>query len=432
VRVVINSAGHLVALEARPMAAELRPSSTVPVLPPPETAPARNAAIPTWAKPLLEAAALDIDALTPARPSGIPPVFADERAAWDVSLSGEKIHVEAAAFHDRPVYFAMLGPWRDTAYASVREQRISMANLSDYFRAFLNACLLIAGGYLAWRNHRSGRGDRLGALRMAIAFLGFGLVAWALRAHHVPDLLQEYFLFQRAIGAILYRVCSIWIFYLALEPYVRRIWPETIISWSRLLGGKWFDPLVARDVLIGSAIGAFTAVLSALDMLIPRWLGFPAPLPSLGDSTRMLGSLTSYSTLFSGAIQALYIALILLLLLVLMRMALRRKLLVFAAFTTLFVAGTARWTDHDYVTYLIQTLTALFFLTLLIRHGLVALVFCLLVQNFLTEFPVSSHFSQWHANIAFVGITAVVLLLALSFYTSLTKRPFTFVRTVET
>jgi hypothetical protein len=234
------------------------------------------------------------------------------------------------------------------------------------------------------------------------------------------------------MGAIVYRVATIWIFYLALEPYVRRIWPETIISWSRLLGGKWADPLVARDVLIGSAIGSFTAVLIALDMLIPRWLGFPAPLPDIGDSNRMLGSLTSYSILFSSAINALYISLILLLLLVLMRIALRRKLLVFPAFILLFVAATARWADADYVTYLIQAFLAVFFLTLLIRHGLVALLFCFLVQNFLTEFPISSHFAEWHASIAFVGIAAVVIFLAASFYTSLTKPPFASIRSLET
>jgi serine/threonine-protein kinase len=430
VRIVLNSAGNLVALEARPMPADLRPVATLAARQQTETT--HTAPMPDWAKPLLEAAALDPASLNPVHPTGIPPVFADERAAWEVTLSNEKMHVEAAAFHGRPVYFAMLGQWRDTAYASTREQRISMANVSDYVRSLMNACLLVAGGYLAWRNYRSGRGDRIGALRMAIAFFGFGFIAWLLRAHHVPDPLQEYSLFQRAMGAIVYRVCTIWIFYLALEPYVRRIWPETIISWSRLLGGKWFDPLVARDVLIGSAIGAFTAVLAALDMLIPRWLGFPAPLPSVGDSNRMLGSLTSYSVLFSGAIQALYGSLILLLLLVLMRIALRRKSLVFPAFILLFVAGTARWPDADYVTYLIQAFIAMFFLTLLIRHGLVALVFCLLVQNFLTEFPISSRFSQWHASIAFVGLTAVVILLAISFYTSLTKRPFGNLRTLET
>jgi hypothetical protein len=40
----------------------------------------------------------------------------------------------------------------------------------------------------------------------------------------------------------------------ALEPYLRRRWPERIISWNRLLAGEFRDPLVGRDILIGSLL----------------------------------------------------------------------------------------------------------------------------------------------------------------------------------
>jgi hypothetical protein len=33
---------------------------------------------------------------------------------------------------------------------------------------------------------------------------------------------------------------------------VRRRWPATLVSWSRLLAGRFRDPLVGRDVLAGS------------------------------------------------------------------------------------------------------------------------------------------------------------------------------------
>jgi hypothetical protein len=42
-----------------------------------------------------------------------------------------------------------------------------------------------------------------------------------------------------------------WVLYVALEPFVRKLWPRTIISWTRLVGGKIRDPLVGRDVLFG-------------------------------------------------------------------------------------------------------------------------------------------------------------------------------------
>ena len=48
--------------------------------------------------------------------------------------------------------------------------------------------------------------------------------------------------------AIAFRV---WLYYVALEPFVRRLWPDVLISWSRLLSGRLQDPLVGRDLLIG-------------------------------------------------------------------------------------------------------------------------------------------------------------------------------------
>jgi serine/threonine-protein kinase len=49
--------------------------------------------------------------------------------------------------------------------------------------------------------------------------------------------------------------CFIWALYIALEPYVRRRWPATLVSWSRLLAGRFRDPLVGRDVLVGCLAG---------------------------------------------------------------------------------------------------------------------------------------------------------------------------------
>ena len=49
-----------------------------------------------------------------------------------------------------------------------------------------------------------------------------------------------------------------WLIYIGLEPYVRRVWPRTLISWTRLLSGQVRDPLVGRDVLIGMLVGVWS------------------------------------------------------------------------------------------------------------------------------------------------------------------------------
>ena len=42
-----------------------------------------------------------------------------------------------------------------------------------------------------------------------------------------------------------------WLTYIAVEPPIRRLWPQMLFSLARLLAGRVRDPLVGRDVLIG-------------------------------------------------------------------------------------------------------------------------------------------------------------------------------------
>src|SRR5205807_2285944 len=66
---------------------------------------------------------------------------------------------------------------------------------------------------------------------------------------------------------------------LALEPYVRRRWPWRMISWNRLLAGRFLDPMVGRDVLIGALQGIFLTLMLQLAVVLPPPFGRPSPLP---------------------------------------------------------------------------------------------------------------------------------------------------------
>jgi hypothetical protein len=71
--------------------------------------------------------------------------------------------------------------------------------------------------------------------------------------------------------------------YVALEPFVRRVSPERLVSWTRLLAGDVRDPMVARDVLVGVAIAFASLGLALLPMtLVAR----PPLLPSRRISSR--------------------------------------------------------------------------------------------------------------------------------------------------
>src|SRR4029079_8452306 len=76
---------------------------------------------------------------------------------------------------------------------------------------------------------------------------------------------------------VLFVPAFVWLLYVALEPHVRRIWPETMIGWSRLLAGSVRDPLVGRDVLVGVLVAIGDGLILGLHTLLRRWSGRPPP-----------------------------------------------------------------------------------------------------------------------------------------------------------
>jgi hypothetical protein len=146
--------------------------------------------------------------------------------------------------------------------------------------------LLGVGIFLARRNLRLGRGDRKGALRLAAFSFVLYLGSNVLSLHHVADVADgaEVRMLARAAADALFSSGVVWLVYIALEPYVRRLWPEVLISWSRLLSGRIRDPRVGRDVLIGGVAGLLLPLSFSLRLLLPAWLGgtpIPPVLPDL-------------------------------------------------------------------------------------------------------------------------------------------------------
>ena len=70
------------------------------------------------------------------------------------------------------------------------------------------------------------------------------------------------------------------LFYLAIQPWVRRYWPEAMITWSRVLAGRWRDPVVARDVLVGIVWAMISTLAQRLVTAIVMWSGGPPTPPN--------------------------------------------------------------------------------------------------------------------------------------------------------
>jgi serine/threonine-protein kinase len=214
-----------------------------------------------------------------------PPLHAETRVAWEGSESSYPerpdipIRVEAAAHRGRPVAFYAVAPWtraeRDEAHRLSTSLRASNLILGLLFVGLLAAAVLLARHHL-----RSGRGDRRGSFRLALAAFILAIASWALRAHHLSTFEGELGLAVFGLAGALLTATVIWIFYVA--PLVRRLWPHALISWTRLLATGPRDPLVGRDLLVGVAAGSLVALLLFVALRLPVWLGSAAFEPVWG------------------------------------------------------------------------------------------------------------------------------------------------------
>jgi hypothetical protein len=93
--------------------------------------------------------------------------------------------------------------------------------------------------------------------------------------HHVADFNTEIGLVGQGVGVAVGTGVLFGFIYLALEPYARRVAPATLIGWARLLEGKWNDPRVGRDILVGGLAGTACAFSIHLTNGIPTWIPFP-------------------------------------------------------------------------------------------------------------------------------------------------------------
>ena len=391
------------------------------VVPPQVEKPAGPAPALDWA-PLFSAAGLDPSKWPSAQSMWTPPVYSDARAAWTGSLAERPnipMRIEAAAYRGKPVYFELIGPWthpeRMQAHQQTADERVTLVIF-----IILLLSVLVAGAMLARRNLRLGRGDRRGAARLAAFVFAAWAVAWLFGAHHVPNFSELYF-FNQFLAWGLGWTCFIWVLYIALEPYVRRRWAATLVSWSRLLAGGFRDPLVGRDILIGCLLAPFPIAVGRLLWVISSWLGYPPPQPGSGPDWVFLGARTIVADVALSLIQAPFIWLTLLFVLFLFRALLRKEWAAAVAWVLLFTL-VGRIGNHW-----LGWVGALFFFSLavfvLIRFGLLALVANLVVVNIVQTFPLTTQGSAWYAGISLAGILLVAAMAFYGFYTSLGGRP---------
>jgi predicted Ser/Thr protein kinase len=397
VTVALDPQGHLLYLAAVP------PQVDQSKGPP----PAAN-----WAA-LFTAAGLDPGKFQPTDPQWLPLAGFDARAAWTGVYPGDPkipLRIEAASWRGKPVYFEMIAPW--TEPHRMREAETAAGVRARDIIVISIVCIVVAvSAGIARRNTRLNRSDLRGAVRLG----GFMFLASTLQSllsmYHVPNE-DELGLLVAALSKALFSAAMVWMLYLALEPLVRRRWPQTIVSWSRILGGKLRDPLAGGDVLIGVAFGLFWVLLFQTSGLIDIRLGeLPSPygIGVLGGlrylASDFLGNLTGGVMFAFGAF----------LLIFLLRLMLRRDWLAGATFVLIFVLIKTLGSGDPLWVLPIWVVVYTVFVVLLLRYGIVPLVASIFTADFLLSSPAILDFSAWFIATSLLSLLAVLAVAAYGF-----------------
>jgi eukaryotic-like serine/threonine-protein kinase len=377
---------------------------------------------PDWRR-LLAEAGFDPSKLTAAPVRDTPRLFADARAAWDGAHpdDGTPVHLEAAAARGTPVYFRTTGKWENDDLSG---KIIFGGSSFEATETIIIAMLTVIGIVLAGRNFHLRRGDRRGGLRLAILVFTVEWIAFVLGADHHVVPTAEGLLLADATSVALFWALAYYVLYMALEPYVRRRWPERLISWSRLLSGEWRDPMVGRDVLIGVAGGLAHTSIALLTSVIVSALRLEPPLtPYLWRMMPLLGMRQALahvvSQIDSGIIAGLGVTVIL----VTFTILLRRRSLGVAALTLFQIAAFAAAYHGDRNLVPFGVAIAILITFIAVRFGLLAIAVVQLIFGITFHYPLLFEPSQWTFAIACLPVAAIAAIVFWAFKTSLGGQP---------
>jgi serine/threonine protein kinase len=392
--VTLDAEGRFVSLRAFPLKG-LSPTETAPVF--------------DWPA-LFTVAGFDYDQWKPDGGKSHSFSYADTMTAWRSSLSDQPElpnRIEAASFHGKPVSFEIIYPWTSTTQTGAAEE-----NKAESIRTIANTLFLVTiilGGILfARRNLRRGRGDRRNAKRLALLVTGLlFLIVLLVRPSSVGQ----------GLLVIPWVAGFFWILYIAIEPFIRRRWPQILVSWTRLMSKEWKDPLVARDIFVGCAFGVCVwATVFPYFSLVGRFTVWPP----MGLAAFM--GIDSFASVFLVLIfSCLLTNLGLVGLLLFLRVILRNdKATIAASVLLLALTMLTRVSIWGFIYLLVLSAIVLF---VLMRFGFLAACFSNLTALIFYNLPITLEASAWFKVYGYVALAIFAAIVLYAFYYSLGGRP---------
>lgn len=368
---------------------------------------------------VFRAAGLDLAAFHEITPTLVPRHASDAIRAWQgphPQLPATPVIVQMATWQGRVTDLSLGVPWQSLGGGGGSPTSLREARQLVLF--VLPAAGALFAALVARRNWKQGRTDRSGALRIACARFAVGIVAWAGLVHPVPSEQILSFL-ESAAAELLASSAALWLLYLAIEPAVRARYPHALVTWNRLLAGRWTDAQVAADVLIGAAVGSVLWIGAQL-------LGEIGPKEVVGvggNLLLLLGARAWIGRQASAMANSLNIGLLVFAVVCGLRRLVRYDILAALATAVLFTLTESDITHGDWMVMsalfiVVYTVLAL----VLMRIGLVATLSAIFFINGFSGLWLGADWKAWYAP---AGIATIMLLAAmalLAFWKSLGSR----------
>jgi serine/threonine-protein kinase len=378
---------------------------------------------PVQAQTVFRAAGFDLANFTETPPQELPSSAADQVRAWKgphPKIPNTELRVELASWKGRITRFRIVPPWAPLP-AGTPPATSWAAKLRDVYPIVLMGVGALIAALFARRNWKLERADRKGAMRVAIARFLMSFVGWGGAVHAVPtdDMVD---LFSRAASDWLLSAAMLWLVYLALEPAVRSRWPHSIVTWNRLLAGRWQDPQVASHVLIGAAAGAalwfvfglfdIWALAHKNALEVNSRLFFALGTREwLGGHAFILANAFRFGLFFFFGVFAL-------------RVLLRKDLLAAIAAAILFMlmeGGLVYSPDWQVKAFIYAVVYAAIFFILL-RCGLIASIVAICYINGCGAIMLGADWKAWYAPYGLASILLLLSIAGVAFWKSLGAR----------
>lgn len=369
---------------------------------------------------LFNAAGLDPSKFQPAQPLWNSLASCDARMAWTGVWPGttRPLRLEAASFQGKPVFFRLIGDWTK-AGRMVDTTKKSIAEQAQRIIFFVILFALVGAAFLARRNYLRGRGDREGALRLAIVMFLLEMALFVCRAHFATfgDVVGLTIL---AISAALFLSSAMWVLYMAIEPWVRRQWPKSLISWTRLLAGNWRDPVVGRDILLGVALGIVWILVFEIRSIPLMHLGAS---PGFGLTDDLMGGRMAFGAWLRNWPQSIQTTLVFFLVFVGLKVLLRKEWIAAIVFIAIFALPQGLGGSYVKVELPAMILVYGIAVLIVIRFGLVPLAIAIFTINMMAGVPFSADLSTWYMTTSILALISLLVIAGWGFYHSLGGKP---------